>query len=77
MIRPAPIQLTKWLFSAIDIGINPDVKAPKNSHFVSWMGAGMITIGFGNNIWAGGENDVPFDFFAHLSTGTLTVDNQT
>ena len=44
---------------------------------VTWMAAGTISIGIGNNTWAGGDNDVPFDLFAHLTNGKLTVDRQT
>ncbi|MEE8155173.1 MAG: aminopeptidase [Phycisphaerales bacterium] len=65
------------LFAALDIGINPDVTAPTGSRMVTWMSAGTISVGIGNNTWAGGDNDVPFDLFAHLTNGTLTVDGQT
>ncbi len=65
------------VFAAIDIGINPDVQTPSGSRMVTWMAAGTISIGIGNNTWAGGENDVPFDLFAHLTNGKLTVDRQT
>ncbi len=65
------------VFAALDIGINPDVKAPTGSRMVTWMAAGTISIGIGNNTWAGGDNDVPFDLFAHLTNGKLTVDRQT
>ena len=43
-------------FSFIDIGINPDVKIKPGSMLLTWMPSGMLTIGIGNNIWAGGEN---------------------
>ena len=65
------------VFAAIDIGINPDVQTPSGSRMVTWMAAGTISIGIGNNTWAGGENDVPFNLFAHLTNGKLTVDRQT
>ena len=42
-------------FSFIDIGINPDVKVKPGSMLLSWIPSGMMTIGIGNNIWAGGE----------------------
>ena len=64
------------IFAAIDIGINPDIKAPRASRMVTWMGAGTISIGAGGNTWAGGDNDVPFDVFAHLLGGTLTIDGE-
>ena len=65
------------VFAAIDIGINPNVQVPKASRMVTWMAAGTISIGIGNNTWAGGDNDVPFDLFAHLANGKLVVDKQT
>jgi aminopeptidase len=62
-------------FAAIDIGINPNVALPANSKSATWIGAGTISIGFGGNTWAGGDNDVPFDVFCHLTNGTCTVDD--
>ena len=41
------------------------------------MCAGTISVHIGNNTWAGGESDVPFDLFAHLTNGTHTVDGRT
>ncbi len=66
----------KDLFAFIDIGINPNIKAPPNSRMVSWMQAGNISVGIGGNTWAGGENRVAYDLSAHLPGGTLTVDGQ-
>jgi leucyl aminopeptidase (aminopeptidase T) len=62
------------LFAAVDIGINPDVQVPANSKLVTWTAAGTVSVGVGNNVWAGGDNAVPFDFFAHLNGSTVTVD---
>jgi leucyl aminopeptidase (aminopeptidase T) len=61
-------------FAAVDIGINPDVEIPARSSMVTWMAAGTVSVGIGNNEWAGGDNSVPFDVFAHLTSGTVTVD---
>ena len=66
----------KEVFSAVDIGINPNVHVPAGSQMVTWMEAGTISVGIGNNAWAGGENTVPFDLFAHLTGGTLRVDGR-
>ncbi len=63
-------------FAAIDIGINPSVQVPAGSRMVTWMGAGTISIGIGGNTWAGGDNDVPFDLFAHQTNATMTVDGR-
>lgn len=62
------------VFAAIDIGINPNVQAPAGSRIVTWMSAGTVTVGVGGNTWAGGDNNVPYDLFGHLTNGTLTVD---
>jgi leucyl aminopeptidase (aminopeptidase T) len=61
-------------FAAIDFGINPDVEVPSGSKMVTWMAAGTVSVGIGNNVWAGGDNSVPFDVFAHLMGATVTVD---
>ncbi len=61
-------------FSSIDIGINPDVKIIPGSKLICWMPAGMITIGIGNNLFAGGENKTTFGYNWHLPGSTLTVD---
>ena len=63
------------VFAALDIGINPGIKAPRSSRLVTWVAAGTISVGIGNNQWAGGENDVPYGLFAHLPNATLTVDD--
>lgn len=64
----------KEVFAALDIGINPAISTPSGSRMVTWMAAGTISVGVGGNTWAGGENKCPFDVFAHLLNGTLTID---
>jgi len=66
----------KESFALIDIGINHDVRLVPGSRMVGWMPAGMITVGFGNNTWAGGENNVAFGFFSFLPGSTLKVDGK-
>lgn len=61
-------------FSVIDIGMNPSVTLVPGSRMVAWMAAGMVTVGLGNNIWAGGENDANFAIFPFLPGSTLAVD---
>jgi leucyl aminopeptidase (aminopeptidase T) len=63
-------------FSFLDIGINPAVKMPKDSpgQFVE---AGTISIGTGNNIWAGGDNKSSFGMTGFVRGGTLTLDGKT
>jgi len=63
-------------FSSVDIGINPDVKIIPGSKLACWMPAGMITIGIGNNIFAGGDNKSIFGYNFHIPGSTLTVDGK-
>lgn len=63
-------------FAFIDLGINSDVSIKPGSKVVAWMPAGMITVGIGNNIWAGGENNNPSAFSFFLPGCTLTVDGK-
>jgi leucyl aminopeptidase (aminopeptidase T) len=63
-------------FAFIDLGINPDVYIKPNSKLVAWMPAGMITVGIGNNIWAGGENKNPFAYSFFLPGSTIKVDGK-
>ena len=64
------------VFSFIDVGINPNIRIPAGSRMVNYMAAGAITVGMGDNSWAGGDNRVPFWVSAHLAGGTLTVDGE-
>lgn len=66
----------KDLFAAVDVGLNPNVRIPSGSHMVAWMPAGMVTIGFGTNTWAGGKNSTNFALYGHLPGSTLEVDGK-
>jgi len=63
-------------FSSIDIGINPDVKTKPGSMLLTWMPSGMMTIGIGNNVWAGGENRNPFGYNFFMPGSTVKVDGK-
>ncbi|NLE35318.1 MAG: aminopeptidase [Bacteroidales bacterium] len=63
-------------FSFIDIGTNPNVTIIPGSKLACWMPAGMITIGIGNNLFAGGENKSTFGYNFHIPGSTLTVDGK-
>ena len=63
-------------FSFIDIGINPDVKVKPGSMLLSWIPSGMMTIGIGNNIWAGGENKTPYAYNFFMPGSTVKVDGK-
>lgn len=66
----------KDAFAFVDIGINESLKIPKDSKLLSWIPAGMVSIGFGNNTWAGGTNNASFDFSGFLPGSTLKVDGK-
>lgn len=66
----------KELFGVVDIGINPNVHIPRGSRMQAWMAAGMVTVGFGNNTWAGGENNAPFALYSFLAGASLKVDGK-
>jgi len=63
-------------FAFIDLGINPNVAIRPGSKLVAWMPAGMVTVGIGNNVWAGGENKNPYSLASFLPGSTLKVDGK-
>lgn len=67
----------KDVFGIIDLGINPSVRLAPGSRMQAWMPAGMVTVGFGSNEWAGGENDSTFGLTSFLPGSTVTVDGKT
>lgn len=64
-------------FAFLDLGINPNVSVKSGSKLVAWMPAGMITIGIGNSVWAGGENKTPYSLASFLPGSTMKVDGKT
>jgi len=52
------------------------VKIKPGSKLVAWMPAGMVTVGIGNNVWAGGENKNPYSLASFLPGSTLRVDGK-
>ena len=66
----------KELLSVIDVGINSGLKVPADKPIHAWSRAGMVTVGVGNNTWAGGDNQVPFGMAPFLSNATVTVDGK-
>lgn len=63
-------------FAYVDIGLNPSVRVTPGSKFQNFVPAGMVTVGFGGNTWAGGENTVPFGTAHYLPGSTVTVDGK-
>lgn len=66
----------KDLFAVVDFGINPNVKLPTNSSIATWVPAGTVTVGVGNNVWAGGDNKTPYAYFVSLPGTTVTLDGK-
>lgn len=60
----------------IDLGINPALVPPQGSKLQSWVEAGGVTIGVGNNQWAGGSNANPWSFQYFLNDTTVAVDGK-
>jgi leucyl aminopeptidase (aminopeptidase T) len=60
--------------SMLDFGINPAIKA--SAKFENFVAAGTVTVGTGNNIWAGGTNKEPFGFQFFLNGATVTLDGK-
>ncbi|HWW76306.1 MAG TPA: aminopeptidase, partial [Pyrinomonadaceae bacterium] len=66
----------KDLFAVVDFGINPNVKLPQGSQIATWVPAGTVTVGVGNNVWAGGDNKTPYGYFVSLPGTTVTLDGK-
>jgi aminopeptidase len=66
----------KDIFAVVDLGINPNVRLPQTSGLGTWVPAGTITVGVGDNTWAGGANRVPFGYFVSLPGTTVTLDGK-
>lgn len=66
----------KDLFAVVDFGINPNVKLPANSKIATWVPAGTVTVGVGNNAWAGGDNKTAYGYFVSLPGTTVTLDGK-
>ena len=62
-------------FSIIDFGINPDVEVPDGSNILTYVPAGIITVGIGNNTWAGGDNNSISGMNFFLPDCTVKIDN--
>ena len=63
-------------FGVLDIGLNPRIRLPEGSRLGSFVPAGSVTLAFGGDVWAGGENDVTWGDVRFLSGATVTVDGR-
>jgi leucyl aminopeptidase (aminopeptidase T) len=66
----------KDIFAFVDFGINPNVKLPANSQLATWVPAGTVTLGLGNNVWAGGDNKTAYNYGVSLAGTTVTLDGK-
>jgi aminopeptidase len=66
----------KDIFAFVDFGINPNVKLPANSQLATWVPAGTVTLGLGNNVWAGGDNKTAYNYGVSLPGTTVTLDGK-
>ncbi len=66
----------KDMFALIDLGINPNVKLPATSAVGTWVPAGTVTVGIGNNVWAGGNNKSMYWYYVSLPGTTVTLDGK-
>ncbi|MBC7908924.1 MAG: aminopeptidase [Pyrinomonadaceae bacterium] len=66
----------KELFAFVDLGINPNVKLSPNSKLGNWVTAGTVSVGAGNNTWAGGDNNVSFGWTGFLPGSTVKLDGK-
>ncbi len=67
----------KDLLSYIDVGINPNYTLASSSKLGNWVSAGMVSVGTGNNIWAGGTNNATGAAGGHLAGCTVKIDGKT
>ncbi len=48
----------------------------KGDKLESFIPAGVLTLGFGNNLWAGGANKEPYGMHVHLQGTTILLDGK-
>ncbi len=63
-------------FAFVDVGINPKMSIPEGSKLQNWTVPGMISIGVGGNVWAGGTNTCPYGLSGFLPGSTLKIDGK-
>jgi aminopeptidase len=67
----------KELFGFVDFGINPNLHVWPTSKIGNWVQSGMVTVGTGNNTWAGGDNKISYGLTNFLPGSTVTLDGKT
>ncbi|HLE61820.1 MAG TPA: hypothetical protein VI750_01710, partial [Pyrinomonadaceae bacterium] len=66
----------KELFAFVDFGINPNFRTPAASRLGNWIQSGTVTVGIGNNTWAGGDNKISYGVTAYLPGSSVTLDGK-
>ena len=66
----------KELFAFVDFGINPNLHIWPASKVGNWVQSGMVTVGTGNNTWAGGDNKVSYGLTMFLPGSSVTLDGK-
>lgn len=66
----------KEMFAFVDFGINPNFKIWPTSKIGNWVQSGMVTVGIGNNTWAGGDNKVSYGLTMFLPGSSVTLDGK-
>jgi leucyl aminopeptidase (aminopeptidase T) len=67
----------KDLLSYVDLGINSSFALAPSTKLGNWVSAGMVSLGTGNNTWAGGTNEATGGAGGHLAGCTVKVDGKT
>ena len=63
-------------FGVLDIGLNPHIRLPEDSGFGSFLPEGDVTLAYGNDTWAGGENDVGWGDAHFMQGATVLLDGE-
>lgn len=66
----------KELLAFVDLGVNPNIRLAPAGRLGNWVSAGMVTVGTGNNTWAGGTNNVSYGLTGHLPGATVRLDGR-
>lgn len=66
----------KEILGYVDIGINPNLKLSPSTKYGNWVSAGMVSVGAGNNTWAGGTNNASGGITGHLAGATVKIDGK-
>lgn len=59
--------------SIMSLGVNAESRPPAGSNYKSWEMGGMVTLGLGNNNWAGGSNNSDGALTLHVTDSTLAL----